>query len=95
MGGMKPRIGAIGIGKPQPSLKDSNTISTSSSVFAFLGHKEDGIAKEMSENLAKRLNKNVVAAGMHLKGLQHERVKEVIEACQRLKLKILKVMKEL
>lgn len=52
-GGTKPHIGAIGVAQPRSSLKDPKTISATSSVFTFLGHKEDVVAKAMSEELAR------------------------------------------
>ena len=59
-GGTKPHIGAVGIAEPRPSLKDPKIISATSSVFTFRGHKEDIVAKEMSEELARKLNRKVV-----------------------------------
>ena len=92
-GGTRSHIGAIGIAQPRPSLKDPKMISATSSVFTFLGHKEDVVAKAMSEELAKRLNRNVVVvAGMHWEELQDEKIEEVIGICQRLKERILEWM---
>ena len=93
-GGTRPHIGAIAIAQPRPSLKDPEIISATSSVFTFLGHKEDVVAKEMSEELAKRLNRNVVVvAGMHWEKLHDEGIDEVIGMCQRLKDRILEGMR--
>ena len=93
-GGTRPHIGAIAIAQPRPSLKDPEIISATSSVFTFLGHKEDVVAKEMSEELAKRLNRNVVVvAGMHWEKLHDEAIDEVIGMCQRLKDRILEGMR--
>ncbi|GAG80591.1 unnamed protein product [marine sediment metagenome] len=89
-GGPRPHIGAIGIVQPRFSLKDPETIGGTSSVFTFLGHKEDVVAKEMSEELASKLNgKVVVVARMHWEGLQGEGIDEAIGLCQRLTEKIL------
>ena len=95
-GGTRSHIGAIGIAQPRPSLKDAKMISATSSVFTFLGHKEDVVAKAMSEELAKRLNRNVVVvAGMHWEGLRDEGIEEVIGICQRLKDRILEGIRRL
>ena len=84
--GARPHIGAIGIAQTRPSLKDPKIISATSSVFTFLGHKEDVVAKEMSEESARKLNRKVVVvAGMHWEKLHDERIDEVIGMCQRLK----------
>lgn len=89
-GGTKPHIGAIGVAQPRSSLKDPEMISATSSVFTFLGHKEDVVAKEMSEELARELNRKVVVvAGMHWEDLEDERIEEVMGICQRLKERIL------
>jgi hypothetical protein len=92
-GGTRPHIGAIGMAQPRPSLKDPKIISATSSVFTFSGHKEDVMAKAMSEELARKLNRKVVVvAGMHWEGLQDEGIEQVMEICQRLKEGILKGM---
>jgi len=94
-GGTNPHIGAIGVAQPRPSLKDSEIVSATSSVFTFLGHKEDVVAKEMSEELARNLNRKVVVvAGMHWENLHDEGIDEVIRICKRLKAKIQEGMKE-
>jgi hypothetical protein len=65
-GGEKPHIGAVSAAQPRPSLKNSKITSATASVFCFLGHKEDLIAKEAAERIASALNTNVVAtAGIH------------------------------
>ena len=65
-GGTRPHIGAVGMAQVRPSLRDPNKRAASSSVFTFVGHKEDMAAKMMSEELAKRLGRNtVVSAGIH------------------------------
>ena len=65
-GGDKPHIGAVAVAQPRPSLLDKDMISATASVFCFLGHKEDLIAKEASERIASALNTNVVlTAGVH------------------------------
>lgn len=89
-GGTKPHIGAIGVAEPRSSLKDPEVISATSSVFTFVGHKEDVVAKAMSEELARKLNRKVVVvAGMHWEELEDERIEEVMGICQRLKERIL------
>jgi gallate decarboxylase subunit D len=78
-------IGAIGIGQPRPSLSDPKKISATGSVFTFLGHKEDTVAKSLSEELAARLNsKVVVVAGIHWDGLKIEEIQIITEICQKL-----------
>jgi hypothetical protein len=60
----------------RPSLRDPNKSAASSSVFTFVGHKEDMVAKMMCEELAKRLGRNtVVVAGIHWDNLTDAEIK--------------------
>jgi gallate decarboxylase subunit D len=84
-------IGAVAIGQPRPSLRDPGLTSATSSVFTFLGHKEDGIAKSMAEDLAGGLNrKTVVVAGLHWEGLSPGEVAIILELCEKLKARIVR-----
>jgi hypothetical protein len=79
-GGEKPHIGAVAISEPRPSLKDASEISASTSVFCFLGHKEDELAKWLANNLASTLNKKVVVtAGIHWDNISEEGIKQVVK----------------
>ena len=66
-GGEKPHIGAMAVSIPRPSLKDSNKVSTSTSVFTLIGHKEDELSKQIAENITKITKKiTVVIVGLHI-----------------------------
>ena len=79
-------IGALGMAVPRASLRDPNERSATSSVFTFLGHKEDVAAKLVSEALSGRLNRNVVVvAGIHWDRLQPDEIRQLMEACEALK----------
>lgn len=81
-GGTKPHIGAVGMAEPRPSLRNPKETSATSSVFTFLGHKEDVVAKAVAEDLAKALNRKVVVvAGMHWEGLREAEIEEALEIC--------------
>lgn len=83
-------IGAVGIGQPRPSLKYEGKISSTGSVFTILGHKEDVIAKSMSEELARRLNrKAVVVAGIHWDKLITEELDVIMGICNKITEKII------
>ena len=47
-GGTIPHIGAVGMAQVRPSLQDQEKAAATSSVFTYLGHKEDAIVKVMS-----------------------------------------------
>lgn len=83
-------IGAVGIGQPRASLKYEGKISSTGSVFTILGHKEDVIAKSMSEELAKNLNRTaVVVAGIHWDRLTTEELDRIVNICSRITEKII------
>jgi len=82
-GGTRPHVGAVGMAQVRASLRDPNQLAATSSVFTFVGHKEDVVAKYMSEELAKRLGRNtLVAAGIHWDGLTDSDIKTITELCQ-------------
>ena len=83
-GGSRPHIGAVGLAEPRPSLKDPQRTSATSSVFTFAGHREDSLAKDLAEELARRLGRRVVvSAGMHWEGLTPEGIAKVTALCGR------------
>jgi hypothetical protein len=84
-GGDKPHIGAVAVAQPRPSLKDSSVVSATASVFCYVGHKDDVIAKESAEKLSAALNRNVtVTVGIHWDDLQEVGIKTVVENSQQL-----------
>ena len=79
-GGEKPHIGAVAMSQPRPSLRDPKVTSATASVFAYVGHKEDDLAKAAAEILAATLKTNVVvAAGIHWDNLPPEGIQRVIQ----------------
>ena len=94
-GGTKPHIGALALAIPRPSLKDPSLISSTVSVLARLGHKEDEIVKRVSEKVSARLNKVVaVSAGMHWDHLPDEDIRLVQVACDELVDKVIGELRE-
>ncbi len=90
-GGTRSHIGAVGIAIPRPSLKDPKKWSATSSVFTFIGHKEDILVKTISETLAARLRRNVVVtAGIHWDGITSNEIKAIQNLTQKLSDLILK-----
>ncbi len=84
-GGTQPHIGAVAIALPRPSIADPNVVSSTSSVFTVLGHKEDELVKMVSERLSARLQKNVVvAAGVHWDHLEEDAIIEIMDNCRAL-----------
>ena len=78
-GGEKPHIGAVAMAQPRPSLMDPDVTSATASVFTYVGHKEDDLAKATAEILAATLNTNVVVtAGIHWDNLPKEGIQQII-----------------
>jgi len=78
-GGENPHIGAVSVAQPRPSLKDPEITSATASVICLPGHKEDELAKAVSEILAAALNTSVVVtAGIHWDNISEEGIQMVI-----------------
>ena len=79
-GGKKPHIGSICISQPRKSLKEKNKISCTSSVFNFLGHKDEAIARMFAEKVCKKTKRNVIAlAGIHIENASHEEINFILK----------------
>lgn len=77
-GGERPHIGAAAMAQPRPSLADASKTSATASVFTYLGHKEDDLAKWAAETLAAALEtKVVVTAGIHWDNLDRAAIETV------------------
>ncbi len=88
-------IGAVGMAQPRPSLSDPEKSAATSTVFTYIGHKEDIIVKAASEALAKNLNrKTVVAAGIHWDDLKPEDIENVAAICDALIKKVIIEMRK-
>jgi len=93
-GGTRPHVGAVGMAQVRASLRDPAQLSATSSVFTFVGHKEDLVAKMMAEELARRLGRNtVVAAGIHWDGLNDNEIKTITMLCQTIKEQVIEKYK--
>ncbi|OPY77972.1 MAG: hypothetical protein A4E65_02488 [Syntrophorhabdus sp. PtaU1.Bin153] len=90
-GGTRPHIGAIGMGQVRPSLRDAEKGSASSSVFTYVGHKEDMVAKMLAEELTRKLERNtVVVAGIHWDALSEKAIQTITSVCKAITEKIVK-----
>ncbi|UCE35571.1 MAG: hypothetical protein JSV40_06655 [Deltaproteobacteria bacterium] len=84
-GGERPHIGAVAVAQPRPSLRDQSVVSATASVFCYVGHKDDVIAKEAAERLSAALNRNTtVAAGIHWDNIDEAGVKTIVENSRQL-----------
>jgi gallate decarboxylase subunit D len=81
-GGERPHIGAVAAAQPRPSLADPARTSATASVLAFVGHKEDDVAKHAAERLAAMLGvRVVVTAGIHWDNLDAEGIVTIRRRC--------------
>ena len=77
-GGELPHLGASALAQCRPSLSDENKTSSSVSVLALLGHKEDKLAASIAERLSSSLKINVaVLCGIHNDDITPEEIHAV------------------
>lgn len=78
-GGDVPHIGAVTMSVPRPSLEDNDNISCTTSVLVNLGHKDDILARIISERISIRENAVVTCAcGIHYDNISKEELKDLI-----------------
>ena len=94
-GGDTPHIGAVALAQPRPSLHNTEQSSSTCSVLAITGHKEDELARALALDLSKKLEVAVcVACGIHLNKISPEEIGLVLEICDRLTAKLLTTLQE-
>lgn len=82
-GGEKPHIGTVAMSQPRPSLKGDGSVSCTTSVLNLLGHKDDGLAVPLAEELCKTLKQTiVVTAGVHIENATIEDIKKIDDYCK-------------
>ena len=78
-GGERPHIGAVAIAQPRPSLRDESAVSATASVFCYVGHKDDLLAKESAERISAALDRNVtVTVGIHWDNIDEAGIKTIM-----------------
>jgi len=84
-GGDTPHIGCVTLSVPRPSLADINIISSTTSVLNLIGHKDDEVAKYVSQTLSSSLNKHVVVTcGIHIDSITRDEIGTTIELLKEL-----------
>ena len=87
-------IGSVAVAHPRPSLKYKKQVSSTASLYNFLGHKDGVVAQKVSETLSAALNRNVVVvAGIHVDRITQKGIEKIFENCDRLARKIYKSLK--
>ncbi len=83
-GGEKPHVGALAIAEPRQSRDKPGEISSTSSVITLLGHKDDIVAREAADYLAKETNRVVtVTAGIHVENATEKEISTLLENSRR------------
>ena len=67
-GGERPHLGCVVQTEPRVSLTGDGSVSATSSVLNFPGHKDEVICRWMAEKVSKELGKRVVCTGGFHKG---------------------------
>jgi hypothetical protein len=94
-GGNKPHVGTVAVALPRQSLREPEKVSSTSSVFTLLGHKEDVIAKEFSEKLSSALNRVVVVTvGIHQDRIDEKGIQKFIDNCDKAFGQVLRMLKK-
>jgi hypothetical protein len=84
-GGERPHIGAVAVAQSRPSLKDESVMSATASVFCYVGHKDDLIAKESAERISAALDRNVtVTVGIHWDDIDEADIRMIVENSRQL-----------
>jgi hypothetical protein len=79
-GGERPHIGAVAAAQPRPSLEDPRRLSATASVFCYVGHKEDQLAREAALAIAAAVDSAVVVtAGIHWDNLDEDGIGQVVK----------------
>ena len=96
LGGERPHVGAIALAIPRQSLRDQKELSVTSSVLTLIGHKDDEIARPISEAIAKELNQTtVVIAGLHINKASDQDINKLIANSRQVSNKLITKLKEL
>ena len=89
-GGERPHIGAVAAAQPRPSLADPSKTSATASILSYVGHKEDGVAREMAEAISARFKTNaVVTAGIHWDDLPADGIQIIVNRCREITVKVI------
>ncbi|MEM2145397.1 MAG: hypothetical protein QW279_08545 [Candidatus Jordarchaeaceae archaeon] len=95
-GGEKPHVGALAVAEPRPSGNKPGAISSTSSVITLFSHKDDIVAREAADSIARQTNRGVtVTAGIHVENATLKEIEILLENSRRVTQKIIKRIKNL
>lgn len=84
-GGERAHLGCVVQTEPRESLTGDGSVSATSSVLNYVGHKDEVICRYVAEKISGELNRRVVCTGgFHKDGILPEEIREVQVAVERL-----------
>ena len=90
-GGTIPHIGSVSITQPRPGIAVAEKRSTTSSVYNFIGHKDEAVARFCAEKIAAACDKQTVAvAGIHVENASPADITTILNNVDRLCVRIIK-----
>ena len=84
-GGERPHLGCVVQTEPRESLTGDGSVSATSSVLNYVGHKDEVICRYVAEKISRELNRRVVCTGgFHKDGILPEEIREVQVAVEQM-----------
>lgn len=83
-GGDRPHLGCVVQTEPRESLTGDGSVSATSSVLNYPGHKDEVVCRYVAEKISRELNKRVICTGgFHKDGITVEEIREVQRAVEK------------
>lgn len=77
-GGERPHLGCVVQTEPRESLTGDGSVSATSSVLNYLGHKDEVVCRYVAEKISRELKRRVVCTGgFHKDGINVDEIREV------------------
>ena len=77
-GGERPHLGCVVQTEPRESLTGDGSVSATSSVLNYPGHKDEVVCRYVAEKISRELKRRVVCTGgVHKDGINVDEIREV------------------
>lgn len=77
-GGERPHLGCVVQTEPRESLNGDGSVSATSSVLNYPGHKDEVVCRYVAEKISRELKRRVVCTGgFHKDGINVDEIREV------------------
>lgn len=84
-GGDRPHLGCVVQTEPRESFTGDGSVSATSSVLNYPGHKDEVVCRYVAEKISRELNRRVVCTGgFHKDGITVEEIREVQRAVEQI-----------